>query len=44
MVVTLTGAIVEEVRECANNGDDHQLQLLLARHTGNFKRGNERKG
>jgi hypothetical protein len=25
-------------------GDDAELQLLAARKTGNFKRGNERKG
>ena len=42
LVVTLTGAVVDALRAAQAQGDTQQLQLLLARHTGNFKRGNER--
>ena len=40
LVRTLTGADVEELRAVAD--DPAALQLLVARKTGNFKRGNER--
>ncbi len=40
LVRTLTGADVDAVR--AVQDDPAQLQLLVARKTGNFKRGNER--
>jgi hypothetical protein len=39
---TLTGADADEVSAAVAAGDDAQVQLLLARKTGNFKRGNER--
>jgi hypothetical protein len=41
IVRTLTGADVEAVREVLD--DPEKLQLLVARKTGNFKRGNERR-
>ena len=40
LVRTLTGAVVDEIRAVAD--DPAALQLLVARKTGNFKRGNER--
>lgn len=40
IVRTLTGADVDAVR--AVSDDPETLQLLIARKTGNFKRGNER--
>lgn len=40
LVRTLTGADVEAVRAVLHDPD--KLQLLVARKTGNFKRGNER--
>ena len=39
-VRTLTGVDADEIR--AAQHDDAAVQLLLARKTGNFKRGNER--
>jgi hypothetical protein len=42
IVRTLTGAHAEVVRAAIRAGDEGALQLLLARLTGNFKRGNER--
>lgn len=41
LVRTLVGKDAEEVRAMVNQGGD--VQLLLARKTGNFKRGNERR-
>lgn len=41
LVRTLTGANADAVR--AVQGDPDQLQLVVARKTGNFKRGNERR-
>ena len=41
VVRTLTGADVEDVRKVFD--DPEKLQLLVARKTGNFKRGNERR-
>lgn len=41
LVRTLTGADADAVR--AVQGDPDQLQLVVARKTGNFKRGNERR-
>jgi hypothetical protein len=40
LVRTLTGADADEIRTAVAAGDD--VQLLVARKTGNFKRGNER--
>jgi hypothetical protein len=40
LVRTLTGPDVDAVRAVLD--DPEQLQLLIARKTGNFKRGNER--
>jgi len=42
VVRTVTGADAEQIAEAAAAGDDDALQLLVARKTGNFKRGNER--
>lgn len=41
LVRTLTGADSDEVRAAIKTGDRHAVQLLVARKTGNFKRGNE---
>lgn len=40
LVRTLVGADADEIRAAIASGDD--VQLLVARKTGNFKRGNER--
>lgn len=42
LVRTLVGADADEVRAAIAAGDPHAVQLLVARKTGNFKRGNER--
>jgi hypothetical protein len=42
LVRTLTGADADEVRGAVAGGDPAAVQLLVARRTGNFKRGNER--
>jgi hypothetical protein len=42
LVRTLTGEDSEQVRDAAASGDAAAVQLLVARKTGNFKRGNER--
>lgn len=43
LVRTLTGSDADEVRAAVAAGDTAQAQLLVARRTGNFKRGNERR-
>ncbi len=42
LVRTLVGRDADEVRRAMDAGDEVALQLLVARKTGNFKRGNER--
>ena len=42
LVRTLIGADAAEIRAAHAAGDAAQVQLLVARKTGNFKRGNER--
>ena len=42
LVRTLTGADADEIRAAVHAGDGAAVQLLVARKTGNFKRGNER--
>lgn len=42
LVRTLVGRDADEVRRAKDVGDEVALQLLVARKTGNFKRGNER--
>jgi len=42
LVRTLTGADVDDIRAAMSSGDVAAVQLLVARKTGNFKRGNER--
>lgn len=42
LVRTLVGRDADEVRLAVEAGDEVALQLLVARKTGNFKRGNER--
>jgi hypothetical protein len=42
LVRTLVGRDADEVRRAVDVGDEVALQLLVARKTGNFKRGNER--
>jgi hypothetical protein len=44
LVRTLVGSDAEEVRTAIAAGDEAAVQLLVARKTGNFKRGNERSG
>lgn len=44
VVRTLTGRDAASVERAMGAGDEDALQLLLARLTGNFKRGNERQG
>ena len=43
LVATLVGKDAEEVRAVREADDPIALQLLVARKTGNFKRGNERR-
>ena len=42
LVATLVGKDAEDIRAADGAGDAAQVQLLVARKTGNFKRGNER--
>jgi hypothetical protein len=42
LVATLVGKDADEIRAAHQDGDSAQVQLLVARKTGNFKRGNER--
>ncbi len=42
LVRTLVGRDADEVKRAVEAGDEVALQLLVARKTGNFKRGNER--
>lgn len=42
IVRTLTGADAGAIRAAIAAGDESAVQLLVARTTGNFKRGNER--
>jgi hypothetical protein len=43
LVRTLTGQDAALVAAAVTAGDDDAIQLLVARKTGNFKRGNERR-
>ncbi|BCY17563.1 MAG: hypothetical protein GYA12_09360 [Chloroflexi bacterium] len=43
MVKTLSGEQARNFLTKVNPSDEHSVQLLLAKATGNFKRGNERK-
>ncbi len=40
---TLSGKLAENFLAAAPEADEQELQLLMARATGNFKRGNERR-
>ncbi len=42
LVRTLVGDDADAIRAAVASGDDAAVQLLVARKTGNFKRGNER--
>lgn len=42
LVRTLTGPDAVAIRNAVASGNDAAVQLLVARKTGNFKRGNER--
>jgi hypothetical protein len=42
LVRTLTGAPAAKIADAVAAGNDDEAQLLVARNTGNFKRGNER--
>ena len=41
---TLGGKLAENFLAAAAEADEDELQLLMAKTTGNFKRGNERPG
>ncbi len=43
IVRTITGHDADEIRAAVTAGDEAALQLLVARKTGNFKRGDERR-
>ena len=40
---TLTGRLAERFLAAAPEVDESELQLLMAKATGNFKRGNEKR-
>jgi len=42
LVRTLVGEDADAIRAALATGDEAGVQLLVARKTGNFKRGNER--
>ncbi len=42
-VTTLAGKLAENLVAAAEESSSDELQLLMAKATGNFKRGNERK-
>jgi len=42
LVKVLTGGAADELRRAVESGDEAAVQMLAARRTGNFKRGNER--
>lgn len=44
LVVTLAGKNAEKFIRQIEGADDDEAQLIMARVTGNFKRGNEREG
>jgi hypothetical protein len=44
VVTTLAGAAAARFVRQAEGADEETVQSLLARATGNFKRGNERRG
>jgi antitoxin (DNA-binding transcriptional repressor) of toxin-antitoxin stability system len=48
VVVTVAGAaaarLAAALARAEERGDEHEVQLLLARATGNYRRGNERRG
>ena len=43
-VTTLSGKKAEKFVSQVEDADDREAQLVMARVTGNFKRGNEREG
>ncbi|MGH3010440.1 MAG: hypothetical protein ACRDMY_01150 [Gaiellaceae bacterium] len=43
VVTTLTGARAAQFLRAVEEADEDEAQLLMARATGNFKRGNERR-
>jgi len=43
VVTTLAGAPAVRFRRAVEEADEDDAQLLMARVTGNFKRGNERR-
>lgn len=42
-VVTVSGAAAAKLSSALASADDAEQQLLLAKATGNYKRGNERR-
>jgi hypothetical protein len=44
VVTTLTGAPAARFLREVDGADEETAQLVMARATGNFKRGNERRG
>jgi len=43
LATTLAGKLAENFLAAAPEASDDELQLLMAKATGNFKRGNERR-
>jgi hypothetical protein len=44
VVVTVGGAAAAKLIDALRDADERRTQLLLARATGNYRRGNERRG
>jgi hypothetical protein len=42
VIKTLSGKVAEKIIPILDSGDEAEVQLALAKATGNFKRGNER--
>lgn len=42
-VIVLKGEAAEKFLTAINKADDHQAQMIMAKATGNFKHGNERR-
>jgi hypothetical protein len=44
LATTLSGKLAENFLAAAAEANEDEVQLLMAKATGNFKRGNERRG
>ena len=43
LVKTLKGKSAEKLASKLDEADDYEIQIILAKETGNFKRGNEKR-